>query len=180
MPARQLPPGYTLGPAALAEIAALQAIDRRASDLFASTGLILPEFLGETVPGDVLAEAITAGNLIAARTPSGDLAGFAFASPRNGTLYLDQVSVDPAEGRKGLGSALVRAVIARARTLGLASVTLSTFRDLPWNGPFYRRFGFRELPRKRLAGWMREIEAAQAGRMDVTARCFMQRRVRLL
>ena len=29
-----------------------------------------------------------------------------------------------------------------ARDTGLAAVTLTTFRDVPWNAPFYRRAGF--------------------------------------
>ena len=29
-----------------------------------------------------------------------------------------------------------------ARASGLAAVTLTTFRDVPWNAPFYRRVGF--------------------------------------
>ncbi|HEU5159014.1 MAG TPA: hypothetical protein VFU43_18605 [Streptosporangiaceae bacterium] len=30
---------------------------------------------------------------------------------------------------------------------GLPRITLTTFRDIPWNGPWYARRGFAELPR---------------------------------
>ena len=59
-------------------------------------------------------------------------------------------------------------------------MTLSTFRDLPWNAPFYRTLGFRELPRKQMTDWMLEIETRQAAVMDVTKRCFMRRKARWL
>lgn len=44
-----------------------------------------------------------------------------------------------------MGRALVAAVIEQARVMQLNSVTLTTFRDLPWNAPFYQRMGFVEL-----------------------------------
>ena len=44
-----------------------------------------------------------------------------------------------------MGRALVAAVIEQARAMQLNSVTLTTFRDLPWNAPFYQRMGFVEL-----------------------------------
>jgi hypothetical protein len=39
----------------------------------------------------------------------------------------------------------VNAVSDWARYRGLPAVTLTTFRDVPWNGPFYAKLGFREL-----------------------------------
>ena len=56
-------------------------------------------------------------------------------------------------------------------------MALSTFRDVPWNGPFYRRHGFRELARKEMAAWMLDLEHIQAQSLDVTKRCFMVRKI---
>ena len=36
--------------------------------------------------------------------------------------------------------------LAWARGAGYRQVTLTTFRDVAWNAPFYARCGFRELP----------------------------------
>ena len=47
--------------------------------------------------------------------------------------------------RRGIGSALVRACLIDARNAGFAAVTLTTFRDVPWNGPFYVGLGFEEV-----------------------------------
>ena len=41
----------------------------------------------------------------------------------------------PAQGRRGVGHALVDEVLAWSAARGLPSVTLITFRDVPWNGP---------------------------------------------
>jgi hypothetical protein len=39
----------------------------------------------------------------------------------------------------------VRPVVAWARVQRFPALTLTTFRHLPWNAPFYQRLGFRIL-----------------------------------
>ena len=46
---------------------------------------------------------------------------------------------------EGIGTRLVTAVVAWARAAGYRSISLLTFRHLPWNGPFYAKLGFRIL-----------------------------------
>jgi predicted GNAT family acetyltransferase len=43
---------------------------------------------------------------------------------------------------KGVGRQLIACAVEHARKLGLTSLTLTTFRDVPWNAPFYARLGF--------------------------------------
>lgn len=73
-------------------------------------------------------------------------AGYAVAGPLAGFLHLREVSVDPAHGRRGVGSALVGAVLSAAGQSGCGGVSLTTFRFVPFNRPFYARLGFAELP----------------------------------
>jgi GNAT superfamily N-acetyltransferase len=42
----------------------------------------------------------------------------------------------------GIGRRLVAAVCEWASRRGWSRVTLTTFRDVPWNMPFYTRHGF--------------------------------------
>ena len=60
--------------------------------------------------------------------------------------HLTELDVHPEHGRRGLGRRLVRAVGAWAAATGYHAVTLTTFRDVPWNAPFYARLGFVEIP----------------------------------
>jgi len=60
--------------------------------------------------------------------------------------HLEEVDVHPSHGRRGVGEHLVRAVCEWAARSGYAQVTLTTYRDLPWNMPFYARLGFAEVP----------------------------------
>ena len=82
----------------------------------------------------------------------------------------------PSTAAAGWAGGCSTTVCAWAREHGHTAVTLSTFRDVPWNGPFYRRHGFADLPP---AAWtpgmraIREHEARHGLRTDV--RVFMRR-----
>ena len=54
-------------------------------------------------------------------------------------------------GRRGLGKRLIETLCDWARGQGYGAVTLSTFRDVPWNEPFYARIGFRALEESELS-----------------------------
>jgi GNAT superfamily N-acetyltransferase len=61
-------------------------------------------------------------------------------------VHLEEVDVRPDHGRRGLGTKLVLQVCRWAASSGYACVTLTTFRDVPWNMPFYARLGFAVVP----------------------------------
>jgi len=176
MPA--LPDNYAISLATAADIPALIAADKAASELFVPTGLLDAAALDDHVPANVFETEIPLKNVIAVRRSNKEAVGFALFRPLGDGLYLDQVSVSPEHGQKGLGRALVLKVITEAEKRRLPHVSLSTFRDLPWNGPFYASMGFKELTRDKLEPFMLEIEDAQRSVMDVTKRCFMRRKVR--
>ncbi|GAA3138287.1 GNAT family N-acetyltransferase [Nonomuraea salmonea] len=67
-------------------------------------------------------------------------------------MHLDQLAVRPERMRQGIGGRLVAAVIDHARACGAPGVTLTTFRDVPWNGPWYARHGFSVLPESAWGG----------------------------
>lgn len=176
---RSLPQGYEIRTANSDDIARMIAADIAASELFRPTGLIYDMApVPDGVPAEILRLAIKEDMVIAATYESLAI-GFALLSERGQTVfYLDQLSVDPAHGRRGLGTALVQACFQKAENMGHKHMYLSTFRELAWNGPFYKRLGFKELPRRKLTDWMLEIEEAQRAEMDVSKRCFMVRKVR--
>jgi hypothetical protein len=98
----------------------------------------------------------------------------------DGNAHVAQVSVPPAHGRRGFGRRLVAQVEAWGRAAGLPATTLTTFRDVPFNGPYYTRLGFREMAvgeiGPELAGTMAH-EAALPG-IDGARRCAMVRPIR--
>ncbi|GMN13935.1 GNAT family N-acetyltransferase [Altererythrobacter sp. MTPC7] len=70
------------------------------------------------------------------------IAGFIACEPFRRELHIREMSVHPRFQRQGLGERLVRATIIDARNEGFDALTLTTFRDIPWNAPFYARLGF--------------------------------------
>lgn len=65
--------------------------------------------------------------------------GFALMKFPGGTAWLDQLSVLQCWQGRGYGSALIARTAATARDLGHRTLHLSTYRDVPWNAPYYAR-----------------------------------------
>ena len=59
--------------------------------------------------------------------------------------HLEQLSVHPDHAGRGLGRALLQAGCDWAAAEGYPELTLATYRDVPWNGPFYASEGFVEV-----------------------------------
>lgn len=167
-----------IGLAGPSDIERIIAVDKAAGQMFAGTGLLPDEELEDHVPDHVLVDALRTNMLDVARLGDGTVVGFTLVSVRAGTLYLDQVSVHPDAGKCGIGTRLMRNIEQKAIELDLAEITLSTFRDVPWNAPFYASLGYKPIKRGELLEFMLDIENAQRRVMDVTKRVFMRKRVR--
>lgn len=117
-------------------------------------------------------------DVFVAVAPNGGPVGYAAATPLDGFLHLAELSVDPDHGRIGIGAALVEAVAALADRRGLPGVTLTTFRDIPFNAPFYARLGFVELPLSGASALQRERFLAELPpRTPFETRVLMLRRL---
>lgn len=160
---------YTVVQAQPEHVAFLPEIERAAAGLFPPE--VLPPHLREhTVPTEVLEAARAMGHLWVALDPEGRPVGFALAQVSGVTVRLAEMDVHPDHGRRGVGRALVDAVVGWARAAGLASVSLTTFADLPWNRPFYERLGFRrlrgqEVPAELALALQEEAESGLHGRI---------------
>lgn len=74
---------------------------------------------------------------------SGDApVGFIACERRGGVLHVCEFAVREALHGDGVGRALLDEAVEHARSLHLSAVTLTTFRDLAWNQPYYARRGF--------------------------------------
>ena len=87
---------------------------------------------------------IARGNCLSA-TEGEAVVGFAAAGRIGRELHLHELSVRRSSQGKGIGSTLLRALAIDARNCGLRAITLNTYRDIPWNAPFYARHGFVEV-----------------------------------
>ena len=74
-----------------------------------------------------------------------EMAGFLVSEPFRRELHIWEIDVHPDYQGRGIGAGLIRACQVDARNCGYNAITLTTFRDLAWNAPFYRRLGFVEI-----------------------------------
>lgn len=88
--------------------------------------------------------------------------GFAVARLLDDNVYLHEIDVAPAHGRRGLGRRLIAAVIDWASSHQVAAVTLSTFDNVAWNAPYYASLGFRPLLHEELGPGLQEVRQHEA------------------
>jgi GNAT superfamily N-acetyltransferase len=139
------PPGYEIRPRDPADDADLVAVENAASRLFGDHGY--PELADDGFPDVASFREMIGDGVVFVAVDAGEApVGYAVAIPLGSGLHLRELAVHPDHGRKGLGRALVGAVVAAARKAGRTGVSLSTFRAVPFNQPFYEMLGFRELP----------------------------------
>ena len=119
-----------------ADLPLLAAVESAADQLFVPLGMT--DFPPPATPEQ---RAVAWRVLVEGRPPR----GFAVLELVDGAVHLEQLSVDPAHGRQGIGAALLAGAVDQARELGADRVTLCTYGDVAWNGPFYARHGFVEL-----------------------------------
>jgi len=105
-----------------------------------------------------------AGLLWVAVTAENIPVGFALLGEIDGALHLEELDVHPAHGRRGIGAALLLNVCQMASTWSEPGVTLSTFRAVPWNAPFYSRHGFRALADDELTPGLLRLRANEQQR----------------
>jgi GNAT superfamily N-acetyltransferase len=74
-------------------------------------------------------------------TPVGYLSGEACAD----AFHVEELCVSLSWQRFGIGRALLAHAAHEARAKNLVALTLTTFRDVPWNESFYRKLGFKTL-----------------------------------
>lgn len=119
-----------------ADLQQLGEIEERADTVFRVAGVQLPE-----LPiADYTAHA--GWTIFVAGDPP---VGFAALQEVDGAAHLAALAVLPGEMRAGLGSRLLDRACDWAREHGYREMTLTTFRDVPWNGPFYSKRGFAEV-----------------------------------
>jgi len=144
-------------------------------------------FPEEDVPGhirstatslDDLASAQADGMLWAALSSDETPVGFAIVRVVDDAAHVQEIDVHPACGRRGIGTSLIHSICNWARSTELAAVTLTTFRHLPWNAPFYERLGFRPLEEGELTPGLATIFRDEAARgLDPAKRVAMRRQL---
>lgn len=134
-------PDWRIAPAAPSDIEAMRGVERRAASLFTTIGYDFCVTGPVRDPEEHL-RVMANGVVFAGRAGDQALAGFAMFEPMDGEVHLVEIDVDPAFQRMGLAKALIAAGEDWARAKGFDAITLTTYRDVAWNAPYYARLGF--------------------------------------
>ncbi len=162
-----------------ADLPLLATIEAAAERLFVDFGIELPPS-SVTESRWFVDSCADQRLLVAVADPEADLpVGFSLLELVDGAVYIDEIDVHPDHGRRGLGTVLVEASCAWARERGHATITLTTWRDVPWNARFYRKLGFTEIPDAQLGPQLAAIRRDEAARglEKQFPRCAMRRSV---
>lgn len=104
--------------------------------------------------------------------------GYVIASMVDGEGHVEQVSVDPIAAGRRIGERLLALVDDWAAGQGATATSLTTFRDVPWNAPYYRRLGFVEIADTEIGAELTSIRAAErAAGLDAAPRLAMRRSI---
>lgn len=163
---------YRIRKAQMRDVELLGDVELAAAALFPDGRIPDPD---EVTPESEFADALADGLLLVAAR-HGAPVGFALCAIEGDRLHLGELAVHPDHGRRGVGRRLVQAVIDEAAARDLRGVTLTTFADLPFNGPFYESMGFRAMREADLDDGLREALAQERAR-GLTERIAMFRQV---
>jgi GNAT superfamily N-acetyltransferase len=148
-------------PARPDDVPRIREVERAAGALFAGVGL--PEIAADPpTPADRLLSLLAADRLLVAALS--DVVGYVQLEIVDGRAHVAELGVHPSVGRRGIGTLLLAAADGWADARGLREVSLTTFREVPFNAPFYRRRGFVDLPADRQGPGVRAIVVAEQAR----------------
>ncbi|GBR38761.1 acetyltransferase [Neoasaia chiangmaiensis NBRC 101099] len=149
------------------EKSAAQAFRRYPRLAFVAEGAVLP-----VASHHRCVEAMTCW--VAVAETGGPPVGFLSATVLDADMHVLEMSVAAEWQGRGIGRALLAACRDDATARRLRAVTLTTFRDVPWNAPFYRRQGFRFLSEGEEHARLRaDLAAEAADGLAVESRCAM-------
>ncbi|MDD9369013.1 MAG: GNAT family N-acetyltransferase [Acidimicrobiales bacterium] len=182
---RSVPDGPIIRPPRASELERLRVIERAAGRAFVDVGM--PDIAADEPPSIATLEGYRAAGwswVITGGGPSAPVVGYALVDvldepgrrPGERAAHVEQVSVDPLFSHRGLGRRLLDHVADIARGHGLDAITLTTFRDVPWNAPYYGRCGFRVLDEDDIGPGLRRVRDREAAHgLDPAERVCMRR-----
>lgn len=153
----------------------LPAIERSAGEAFRAIDDLAWIADADDLSVDRYAALIAGGAAWVASDAAGDIAGFLCGEVFGDGLHLWEMSVRRDRQRAGLGNRLLATATSWAVARLLPAITLTTFREVAWNEPFYRRAGFRTLPDHELTPRLAEtLRAEVANGLPGERRCAMR------
>jgi GNAT superfamily N-acetyltransferase len=161
---------YVARAARYEDFGAIQQVETRAAQRF--TGNLAFIAQAPPLPIERLAEFHAVGGLHVL-VHNHAIVGMAAHTLLDGVGYLAELDVVPEHAGQRLGQRILKRVIGCLIATRVSSLWLTTYRDVPWNGPYYRRIGFIEATPGSGSELHRQLTNEKTGRLGSLARIAM-------
>ncbi|TVY16475.1 Acetyltransferase [Lachnellula arida] len=157
------------------DISLLESVERSAAQIFRTVNL---GFLadGPTLDPAVLSGMAKSNHLWIAVNDWDQPIGFLGGENFEGNFHLVEVSVAQDFQGRGVGKALMSNMMEQVRREGYKTITLTTYRDVPWNGYWYAKMGFVEVYAQAMGRKYLDIMVQEGKQgLDQASRCVMMK-----
>lgn len=130
----------------------------------------------EPVPADVLDGYRQVGRAWVAVDDGDRPVGYLLLDAVDGAGHVEQVTVHPSARGRRLGAGLLDVAQGWSAQHASGALTLTTFADVPWNAPYYRRLGFADVADEDLGpGLLAAIAHEASSGLSAWSRVVMRR-----
>lgn len=143
------------------DLPALQQIEIAAGASFREIGM---DAIADDPPPslDALTVFLESGRILVSADVADVPVAYALVAIVDDAAHVEQLSVHPSHARRGLGAQLLDEITEWAAERRLGALTLTTFLEVPWNAPYYRRLGFLPLAETDLTPGLIAIRSDEA------------------
>ncbi len=153
------------------DIPVLDDVEQSAAQAFIGSSVGYVE--SRSVDPNLLMKLCGSKTLWVAADESNKPVGFIACYPLDGFFYVHEISVSRECQGQGIGRRLMNTVENHALDQGYPYIGLVTFRDIRWNGPFYKSLGYKEISPDLYSGLHNKFKEDIRNGMDPTKRCVM-------
>ena len=139
----------------------LREIERLAGAAFRSIGMASVAD-SDPLPESVLGTYAMGGRSWVAVDQTDRPVGYVIVDVVDGNAHVEQISVVPEFQGQGVSRHLLERVRTWAVVTGRRGITLTTFADVPWNGPLYEHLGFVVLSENELGPGLQAVRQREA------------------
>ena len=151
-------------PATEHDLTAIRSIELSATQKFRDyLGVDIP---ATTVPENIVLESISQAHAWIYADNETPI-GFIVARRLDNGVHIDEFSVTYDYQNKGIGRYMLNEFISVTSADRYPHITLTTDSSIPWNAPFYRKFGFKEIPLTDCSLHLEEILLSEKNRSPV-------------
>lgn len=152
------------------DVPLLDAVEQSAAKAFIGSSVGYVE--SRSVPVDLL-QKLQKNKTLWVAVEDNNPVGFVACYPLDGFLYVHEISVAQGQQGKGIGRRLMNVVEDYAIDQDFPYIGLITFRDIRWNGPFYKSLGYKEIAADVYSGLHNKFKDDVRKGMDPAKRCVM-------